>query len=619
MRYSFYYLLKATLLVLIIFSCQKEASFEPRTESKGSLTADLTGNCQASVVNGVYSAGNSLTAANYIEIQVNVTTPGTYSIQSDTVNGFFFKGNGNADSIGIRTVRLSGYGKPMIAGFNSFDIKYGNTICAIDVEVNGTSTSNAVYTLTNSGGACPTVTFKGTYTAGVALNNTNSIEFDVNVTQPGAYALNVATINGISFSGSGIFSAGGTQKVVLKGSGTPTTSGTFNSTITNGTASCTFSIVVAPAASTPDATYTINCANVQLAGTYIKGVAMSSANTAKISAIVSAAGKYTITTTAVNGITFTGTGNFGAASTTPQTVTLTATGTPVNQGTFTYPVTGNGSSCNFPVVFANTAALAVFTLSGAPNACSTPVINGSYNTGAALSTSNSVTLNVNVATAGTYNVTTNTVNGMKFAGSGNFANTGAQTIVLIGSGIPVAAGVHTFSPQVGTSSCTFNVTVVTTTVAAGTFSCKIDGVFTTFNDRAEAEHEPDPFFGGGIDLHLDGYTTPPNGAEVPHLQIFINNNDGSAIKAGTYNEKGMQSANGYRIEVDYHAVDSNGDVVIWNTSSNFLSVNPPFTITVTSITSSRVKGTFSGKVTNIFQNSTSTKTITEGVFDLPIQ
>ena len=84
---------------------------------------------------------------------------------------------------------------------------------------------------------------------------------------------------------------------------------------------------------------------------------------------------------------------------------------------------------------------------------------------------------------------------------------------------------------------------------------------------------------------------------------------------------GFLAANGYRIEIDYHKVNADQSVTIWNTSSSLppLTTNPPFTIVVTSVTATRVKGTFSGKLTDLFQGSTKTMNITEGVFDLPIE
>jgi hypothetical protein len=80
---------------------------------------------------------------------------------------------------------------------------------------------------------------------------------------------------------------------------------------------------------------------------------------------------------------------------------------------------------------------------------------------------------------------------------------------------------------------------------------------------------------------------------------------------------GFLLPNGYRIEVDYKIENPDGSVTWWNTSS-IPTPGPAFTIIVTSITPTRVKGTFSGTLTDLFRTPGVTKTITEGVFDLPI-
>jgi hypothetical protein len=353
------------------------------------------------------------------------------------------------------------------------------------------------------------------------------------------------------------------------------------------------------------------CTGVTLNGTYTAQVAMTSVNTARIDVAVTTAGTYSISTTAVNGVIFSGTGTFTVSG--DQQVTLTATGTPVAGGNDNFSVAVNSTSCTFPVTFLPPAAPAVFTLSGAPANCLTPVINGNYVATVPMNSTNSVVIKVDVTTAGAYTITTNTVNGISFSASGVFASTGAGIdVTLVASGTPVAAGTSTFSPIAGTSSCTFD--MVTNAAPSGIYNCKIDGVYTSFYDRAVASIDDS----GTPYLYLDGFIAPPNGDNIPELQIFISENDGSAIGTGSYNVDGFLVP-GYRIEIDYKVNNPDLSVTIWNTSSTFLSPNPPFTITVTSITSTHVKGTFSGKLTNIFEGSTSQKTVTEGTFDLPIQ
>jgi hypothetical protein len=82
---------------------------------------------------------------------------------------------------------------------------------------------------------------------------------------------------------------------------------------------------------------------------------------------------------------------------------------------------------------------------------------------------------------------------------------------------------------------------------------------------------------------------------------------------------GILLPNGYRIEIDYTLQNPDLSTTIWNTSSTlFPPPNPPFTVIVTSISATRVRGTFSGTLTNTLAGSTLFKTITEGVFDLPV-
>lgn len=111
---------------------------------------------------------------------------------------------------------------------------------------------------------------------------------------------------------------------------------------------------------------------------------------------------------------------------------------------------GNGSGNN---------GIAVFTLQGSGSSCSNASVNGTYTLGTLLSSSNTVSVQVNVTTAGTWTISTNTVSGFSFSGSGTFASVGIQTVNLSGTGTPGAPGSQTFTVTAGSSTCTFQVTV----------------------------------------------------------------------------------------------------------------------------------------------------------------
>lgn len=69
----------------------------------------------------------------------------------------------------------------------------------------------------------------------------------------------------------------------------------------------------------------------------------------------------------------------------------------------------------------------------------------------------SQTITATVTTVGTYNFSM-TTNGVTFAASGTFSGTGAQNVILVASGTPVATGSQSFSLNTSTS-CSFSRTV----------------------------------------------------------------------------------------------------------------------------------------------------------------
>src|SRR3982751_3649582 len=91
-----------------------------------------------------------------------------------------------------------------------------------------------------------------------------------------------------------------------------------------------------------------------------------------------------------------------------------------------------------------TTDTAVFTYTGAPGTCASAVVTGTFETGTALGATNTTTITVDVVTPGNYSITTDVANGISFAGAGAFTLTGPQTVVLTGSGIPLAPGTFSY-------------------------------------------------------------------------------------------------------------------------------------------------------------------------------
>ncbi len=255
-------------------------------------------------------------------------------------------------------------------------------------------------------------------------------EFIVNVT-----ALTNNTVSG-TFSGSVLDSAGTVIQL---------TQGRFTSALSQGgSGGSTVSSGVLGSVSG-------NCTSFLLGGTYAQGTPLTSSDTAQLQVTVATAGTYNITTNSVNGVTFSKSGTF--TTTGVQTVTLVGNGTPLNSGNQNFSVSYGNSQCSFGVNF---TAPASGTLGGNAGSCTPFAIAGSYQQGIVLNATNTVQIQVNVATAGTYNITTNTSNGVVFSNTGTFSNTGVQTVTLAGSGTPTGSGSINFTVTFGSSNCTFS-------------------------------------------------------------------------------------------------------------------------------------------------------------------
>jgi hypothetical protein len=103
--------------------------------------------------------------------------------------------------------------------------------------------------------------------------------------------------------------------------------------------------------------------------------------------------------------------------------------------------------------------VASYTFNGGSNTCTGAVINGTFTQGTPVSSANTVTLNINVDSTGTYSISTPSVDGIIFRTAGIFTATGSQTVILTASGTPAAAGDFNFTA--GTAGCSFSVSVDT--------------------------------------------------------------------------------------------------------------------------------------------------------------
>lgn len=196
----------------------------------------------------------------------------------------------------------------------------------------------------------------------------------------------------------------------------------------------------------PPATFSISsaqCSAIVVNGAYKQGDVLTTGNYLSVPVTVTQAGNYTISAVTNNGYYFEKNGNFPAAGN--YSILLPGTGTPNNASSAPgddvfISLNGIPNGCKPKIIVA--AATVSYTIS-----CGTTAVNGIYNVGIPLGTTNKIIVDVNVATLGFWSINTGSasINGIKFSGTGTFTATGPQSIELLGTGTPIAAGSNNFT------------------------------------------------------------------------------------------------------------------------------------------------------------------------------
>ena len=191
-----------------------------------------------------YYPGLPMTAGNTAEIQVNVTTAGNYSITTQVLNGIKFEATGFLNTTDTKIV-LTASGTPVVGSYTEYyPIQFGGNECGLSITF-GAAVSSSTFTLGGTTGCNAMV--HGTYTEGIPVNQTNYATVSVDVPSTGTYYLTTDVINGISFSGSGVFTTTGPTTVKLYANGTPVNAGptpvvfTINPGL-GGTGSCNLNV-----------------------------------------------------------------------------------------------------------------------------------------------------------------------------------------------------------------------------------------------------------------------------------------------------------------------------------------------------------------------------------------
>ncbi len=416
-------------------------------------------------------------------INISVTVNTTQLI---TVNGTFNNCNGQPVQSGLASILFGSYNyytTPVVNGSYSITVPFCTASSTATVWLVDSTTGAAANPVTVAISGNPVIvptqtaciiqqpatyflngcTMFGKYTVGVPVDSADYLRVIVDVQTVGQYNIITNQVNGLQFSDTGTFSVPGRDTLYLRAYGNPINPGNF-SINTAGGQSCGVLLFVGTNA--VQAVYNFGpnnaCTGSVVSGNYLVNIPLNQTNTVSFTVNVITPGAYLISTRiqpngTTNGMVFSDTGVFN--NTGPVTVTLKGSGWPSIAGTTALQPIGNGVAyCMFDIVSTNAPATAVYTFEGAPGNCAGATIAGTYLTGIPLIGQNTVALQVNVTTTGTYIISTNNNNGFAFSGQGTFSTTGLRTVLLTAAGTPLAPAVTTFIANAGSAQgCAFNV------------------------------------------------------------------------------------------------------------------------------------------------------------------
>lgn len=353
-----------------------------------------------------------------------------------------------------------------------------------------------------------------------------------------------------------------------------------------------------------------SCTGAFISGTFTAGTPVTAANTVTLSVTVDSIGSYIISTNTINGLSFSGSGAFTNLGV--QDIILTASGTPATAGIYDFTPVAYG--CTFSVTVAanngGTSGTAAYSFNGGTSSCTGASITGTFTAGTAASSGNTVVLNIVVDTVGTYSISTNSVNGITFTGTGTFTTTGAQTVTLTASGTPASSGTFAFTP--GSNGCTFNVTVTSSGGGGGSgnfLKCKIDGVLANFNTNLVGYYVTPPGAGIPYSISVQGKNSDVAGS-LEELWVTVTNP--TAPTTGIYNNRTFSTG----------VTDRGSQVAFYPTgfpnfywSSSVFDANT-LMVNITSVSTSGAAGTFTGTIYESNGLGPATKQVTDGEFTI---
>lgn len=285
--------------------------------------------CQNSLVGGQYTEGVATTYANYIQLNINVTKPGRYTVEGTTSIGLYFQRSGTFTSTGSYVLTIPAYGSPTTSGSANVAININDASSGCVVPIPVIAPATVTYHIAATGDITYDAVDKGVPTTG------KKITVSVNATVPGTtnlkatdqsgvglvyYANNIVLISGTNTFN--LYSNGATVPSSFTGSSLPfKLEGLgFQGNQVNSSYVSNFNMTVGSS----DASAT--CSSIVVNGKYVIGQSLSSTNTLTVTVNVTQIGAYTFyaENVAAN-VKFTANGGFTRTG----LQTFTATASPI--------------------------------------------------------------------------------------------------------------------------------------------------------------------------------------------------------------------------------------------------------------------------------------------------
>jgi hypothetical protein len=140
-------------ILLIFMGCKKTPL--PTAAAKGYLIKGKDGECLPTIVHGTFYNGiPAETDSNYIDVDVYVSSPGTYDINTYHRNGVQFRATGTFPDTGQKVVRLKAIGTFLAPAEISYPLVFDSSVCQLGIQIHdslGRSMGNNTWEFTVAG------------------------------------------------------------------------------------------------------------------------------------------------------------------------------------------------------------------------------------------------------------------------------------------------------------------------------------------------------------------------------------------------------------------------------------------------------------------------------------